>query len=156
MKSARISAIEKELRRIEKKYGYVAPWMLVKEAEPEGHPLHDEFEWDDAIAGNLYREDQARTIIVSVEYQRRPGEVFRLTEAPHYVRDPRRAPDQGYVSLDEAKANAELAEQILRSELARIEGAVQRGRNVAARLNLDREFENLLVLVADIKEMLDA
>lgn len=36
---------------------------VVNAARAEDAPLHKEFEWDDAIAGELYREDQARALI---------------------------------------------------------------------------------------------
>jgi hypothetical protein len=156
MKKARISALEKTLRRLEKKHGYVSPKLLVDEAAPENHPLHDQFEWDDEVAGPLYRENQARVLIRSVVYIKKSSEIIRFTEPPVYVRNPDRAPQQGYVSLDEARLNAELAERIIKSELARIEGAVERGRAVADRLNLSDEFEHLLDQVTAIRELMAA
>lgn len=39
---------------------------LVDANREEGTPLHDEFEWDDAVAAESYREEQARHIIRSL------------------------------------------------------------------------------------------
>lgn len=40
---------------------------LVDVNRPEDAPLHDEFEWDDSVAAEAYRENQARHIINSLE-----------------------------------------------------------------------------------------
>ena len=86
-------------------------------------------------------------------WRRRPA----LSRGPSsYANSQRRAPEQGYINIDEARLNAELAGRIVRSELARIEGAVERGRAVADRLNLSGEFENLLHQVIVIRELLAA
>ena len=36
---------------------------VVEHSRPPTAPLHEEFEWNNEIAGDLYREDQARSII---------------------------------------------------------------------------------------------
>ena len=36
---------------------------VVDMARPKDHYMHDMFEWDDAIAGEKYREEQARKIV---------------------------------------------------------------------------------------------
>ena len=36
---------------------------LVEESRPEDAPLHSEFEWDDSIAAEKYREEQAGALI---------------------------------------------------------------------------------------------
>ena len=43
--------------------GRLTPSDLVEDSRPEDAPLHAEFEWDDSIAAEKYREDQARAII---------------------------------------------------------------------------------------------
>lgn len=49
---------------------------LVDESRPEDAPMHNEFEWDDSIAGEEWRRHQARniinTIIVVPEVEERP------------------------------------------------------------------------------------
>lgn len=39
---------------------------LVDASRDASAPLHGEFEWDDAVAGELYRENQARTLIRNI------------------------------------------------------------------------------------------
>lgn len=62
---------------------------LVDENRPADAPLHDEFEWNDAIAAEAYREDQARNIIRSIvfvtEEQEPVRAFFNLVKAePEY------------------------------------------------------------------------
>ena len=44
----------------------LTPENLVEVSRPEGAPLHDEFEWDDAIAAEEFRRTQARHIICNL------------------------------------------------------------------------------------------
>lgn len=52
----------------------LTPIALVDASRAEDAPLHDLFEWDDAIAGEKYRVHQASYIIRSVEvcYEEKP------------------------------------------------------------------------------------
>lgn len=43
---------------------------LVDVSRPEDAPLHSVFEWDDSTAAELYRENQARRLIASIEIVR--------------------------------------------------------------------------------------
>ena len=47
--------------------GKLTPKKLVEAARDVNSPLHDEFEWDDTIAAERYREQQAMYIIRSIE-----------------------------------------------------------------------------------------
>jgi hypothetical protein len=44
----------------------LTPALLVDEARDEAHPLHDRFEWDDGVAGESWRRQQAHELIRSV------------------------------------------------------------------------------------------
>lgn len=63
---------------------------LVDESRPEDAPLHSEFEWDDAVAAEAYREEQASHIIRSLvikpeEQSAEPIRAFfRTTEKKTY------------------------------------------------------------------------
>jgi hypothetical protein len=47
--------------------GKLTPEQVVAEAADSSSPLHDKFEWDDAVAGHLYRLEQARGLIRKVQ-----------------------------------------------------------------------------------------
>lgn len=43
--------------------GHLTPADVVETARSDNHPLHPHFEWNDAVAAESYRLDQARSII---------------------------------------------------------------------------------------------
>jgi len=47
--------------------GNLTPSALVDASRPDDAPLHGMFEWDDVVAGEKYREVQARGIVHSLE-----------------------------------------------------------------------------------------
>lgn len=55
-----------ELRSIYQRDGAVTPPAVVEAARPKGSPLHGEFEWSNAEAARLYREEQARHLMRSL------------------------------------------------------------------------------------------
>jgi hypothetical protein len=60
-----------ELARIARESGgqvqHVTPKAVVDASRPFDAPLHPSFEWRDDVAGELYREQQARWVIKDVE-----------------------------------------------------------------------------------------
>lgn len=62
---------------------------VVEEARPEDSPLHPEFEWDDRIAAELWREKQAQLLIAHViivpdeSPKQEPTRAFQITVEPH-------------------------------------------------------------------------
>lgn len=54
------------LQAIYDERGELTPSLVVDTARPDDHPLHDRFEWNDAIAGEAHRREQARRLIRSV------------------------------------------------------------------------------------------
>lgn len=74
--------------RLEKE-GRLSAKELVNESRDENSPLHDMFEWDDAIAAEKYREVQAskiiRSIVVKVEDSPLPFKAFSSVAPQQYV-----------------------------------------------------------------------
>jgi hypothetical protein len=56
-----------ELENLYKRVGKLTPQLVVDEARNKTHPLHDHFEWDDAVAAELHRLEQARSLIRKVK-----------------------------------------------------------------------------------------
>ena len=50
----------------EQQKGRLTPPAVVEAARDQRHPLHKHFEWDDQVAAEAYRLDQARVLIRSV------------------------------------------------------------------------------------------
>jgi hypothetical protein len=51
------------LRDIYERHAQLTPAIVVEGARPEDAPLHDQFEWDDQVAGERYRLVQAGDMI---------------------------------------------------------------------------------------------
>lgn len=55
-----------ELDRISKKYGSISAKAIVDESRDEDAVLHKEFEWNDEVAAEKYREHQASVIVCNI------------------------------------------------------------------------------------------
>lgn len=55
------------LMGIYREHGELTARLVVDAARPTQSPLHGRFEWDDDVAGDLYRLEQARGLIRSVK-----------------------------------------------------------------------------------------
>lgn len=59
-------SLRDHLQSIYNEHGRLTPSLVVDEARNEKHPLHNRFEWDDAVAGEAWRRSQAHELIRSV------------------------------------------------------------------------------------------
>ncbi|QSL99764.1 hypothetical protein SEA_ODAY_20 [Gordonia phage ODay] len=62
-----MSDLRSALTSIYKDRGELTPQVVVEEARPDDHPLHNRFEWDNELAGDAYRRVQAQELIRSVK-----------------------------------------------------------------------------------------
>ena len=127
------------LREIAEKHGgNLDPKDVVEEAKASSHPLHDYFEWRDKIAGGQFRIDQARALIRSVRIEVKTNSA--PMRAPQWVRSPANGPDQrGYVEVTRVVA-LEARLKIIRQEIDRAIGVVERLREISAALAVEAEF----------------
>ncbi len=59
-------SLRDQLQAIYVEMGRLTPAVVLDKARPEDHPLHEHFEWDDEVAGEAYRRQQAHELIQSV------------------------------------------------------------------------------------------
>jgi len=147
-------AIKDELQRLATLYGRLEPKQVIEAARDPASPLHSYFEWDDRVAAERYRENQARTLIRSVTVTIvSEGQTFAV---PCYVRDPTADHrEQGYVELAKIKTGTEHARDVLDQEVARVEATLARARSVAIVLGLSEEIEEMIQRAARIRAKLD-
>ena len=55
-----------ELNRIREKRGFLKPEFVVEESEDENSVLHKCFQWDDTIAAQMWRKEQAASLIRNI------------------------------------------------------------------------------------------
>lgn len=105
-------SLRDELQNIYHRHGYLTPHTVIEAASPPDHPLHGQFEWDDTVAGPLYRLDQARDLIRSftVRYRRPNSEVDETVRFYHSVRT-----ETGHVyhSLDDIRESEFLTKLVV-------------------------------------------
>ncbi len=59
-------SLRDQLQTIYDQRGQLTPNIVVDEARDPGHPLHNRFEWDNSVAGEAWRRQQAHELIRSV------------------------------------------------------------------------------------------
>lgn len=90
--------------------GLLAPSAVVDAARYENHPLHGAFEWDDSVAGEKYREGQARYLIGHLVVLSGPKSAPQAMRAFVNVQ---RGEVQGYTSTAIVISDTELRQQII-------------------------------------------
>lgn len=140
---AKLNQIRTRLAKILAANGTLTPNAVLQDAKSPKSPLHDEFEWDDSVAGHQYRVAQARNLIARVRVEIET--TTRQIQVPAYVRDPNAAADeQGYVSVVSLKNDRAKALDVLRNEAERTAALLQRTRDLAAALDLESEVDPIL------------
>lgn len=97
----------------------LTPQSLLDYSRDENAPTHNEFEWDDAIAANAHRLDQARKLIMDLRVVHDDDSRAEAKERAFVVTPDRRSE---YVPIREALSNAEWRASLLRQ--ARKDGEV--------------------------------
>jgi len=142
-----------ELRRLEKERGRLYPEDVVNAARAPANPLHEFFEWDNAVAANRWRLQQAAILIRKVKVT-----VYRMNipiTIPRYLRDPtiKVDPDKAmrpYRNFDHVVHEADRARAIVIEEMKRVDQAVRRAQNVAAALKIEEDIDAISILAQSI------
>ena len=106
--------------------GELRPDAVVTAAREKSHPLHGFFLWDDAEAADLYRREQARTLIRSIRIEpEEPGQ--EPPRAFHSIADNGRS----YRSFNEIAGSVSLQERLMAQADAELESFVRRHARMA-------------------------
>jgi hypothetical protein len=123
---------------------------VVDLARPVGSALHSHFTWDDAVAGEMHRVEEARSLIASVRIEITVSDVVFL--APQYVRDVTLAGDQaGYCDLNSVRKSKNRSVGTAIMELTAAIRCLERARIVSLALKVKPELD---ALVASAREVL--
>lgn len=113
------------LARVEKAHnGLLEPEMVVEAARKESSPLHPHFQWDDALAADEFRKDQARDLIRSITI-----DISRSNLEPKPIRafvNVEIGGQSGYASTTTAMSSPELRKQVIRKAWDELEAWRQR------------------------------
>lgn len=148
MDTERKKKILERLQSLEGDDGRITPEAVVEDARDPESPLHDEFEWDDSVAAEKYRLEQARRLL-RVRYTQHVDE--RVVVAPYYVREPERE-EQGYMNVLRVKDDITKAREVVQAEFDRVIAALKRARATAAVMGLADDIDKLLRDVFRVRE----
>jgi len=109
--NAKAEDFGKVVNRLEKKHGVVSPEAVVEEARPKDSPIHEAFEWDDSVAAEKYRTDQARYGINHLRVIVKKG--ANATQSRAYV-NVVIGEQRGYVATARAMSDEDMAQQVLK------------------------------------------
>ncbi len=101
--------------RLEKTEKGLTPSSVLDASREEGTLLHHYFEWDDSIAGEKYRQDQARFLIRNLIIVEKTDDQQERAETKDraFVITP--GYKSAYVALDNALTNAEWRNHLLKN-----------------------------------------
>lgn len=143
--------VKSRLRELEQATGRLTPADVVADARDPASPLHGYFEWDDSVAGEKYREHQARALIRSVKVE------IMVRDVPlsvvGYVRDPEaESGEPGYRNVMRIRSEEDQARAVIVDEMKRVADAVKRARALAFLLGVDGDVERIAELAAVVSD----
>lgn len=119
----------------------LTPDDVLGAARKPTNPLHDLFEWDDAVAAEEHRRDQARGIIREVQVK---ITTTTATITVHrYVPDPDRGKGQGYLAIDPLPEE-DMCRRIVVQECNRALGVMRRAATIAEALGMSDGVEEMI------------
>ena len=139
-----INIVNKIFNELEEK-GELTPEKLVDISRPVNAPLHDEFEWDNTVAAEKWRCEQARQLIkgVVIVHRQTIDEARKDIVERAYVASGERI--HRYVTLEHALTNEQWRNQLLNDAKKDMEAFIAKYRRLT----------ELAKVIADMKEILD-
>lgn len=116
-----------ELMAIRDQHGELHPALVVDAARSKSHPLHDRFEWDNKVAGERWRRQQAHRLIrvaqIPLSYAEHPTGPSHIRA---FVAVPRgSSPQPDYMPTEEALADP-FTQRLVMQAMERDIAALQR------------------------------
>jgi hypothetical protein len=155
--------VGERLESIRAKQQALTPELVLADARAARSPLHQFFEWDDSIAAERYRLDQAGHLIraVVVTFQQNdpePERQVQLTGVPAQPHPPARPVraflaiksedgEPGYVGTAEAMADPSMRQQVIAKAHAELDSVSRRYREL-------RELSEVFVALDRVGELL--
>ena len=99
--------------------GNLSAKSLLDVSRPEDAPLHSEFEWDDSVAAEKFREDQARCMIrhLVVRLDDKPQEPVRS----FFKIETAEAAPESYTRIETVLKKPDMRAELLKQALAELE-----------------------------------
>ena len=105
--------------------GLASPQAIVNRARPKKSPLHPAFEWEDTLAAEAYRRDQARSLVTNFEL------VFEEGNSLPAMVNVRVNKQRGYMPTEKAMEDSDLRNQVLKQALTQLLGLEKRFKSLS-------------------------
>lgn len=136
-----IEVVSKVLNELANSDGGLTPKTLLDASRDVSAPLHNEFEWNDGIAAEKYREYQARQIILNVYVQYSTDEQEREQQERAFVPVP--GGKSAYVTLKTAMTNDEWKAHLMEEAKRDMKSFAAKYRRLTELQDLIHEMEAL-------------
>jgi len=125
-----VKVVANELKAIERENGILEPEAVVKAAKIKSSPLHEFFIWDDTIAAQEYRLEQARGLIRAVIVEVKVENKSYKVRAYYNVTD--ETEPRAYRAVSEITANQAHLDRVVERAWTELEAWQARYDNLAA------------------------
>lgn len=136
--------------------GGLTPKRLVDVSRDKDSPLHQEFEWDDSIAGEKYREEQAKALIRNIVIVQSDAQTERQVKLERKEKEKKEAKDRGFVSTGENDSRYITLSSALTNSQWRNNLLTQAKRDCEAFINKYHRLEELAEIIGDMNDFLSA
>lgn len=143
-------------RNLSETAGGLTPKRLVDISRSKDSPLHNEFEWDDSIAGEKYREEQARQLIKNIVIVQSNSETERCVKLERKEKEEEEARDRGFVPTGENNSRYITLTTALTNEKWRENLLKQARKDSEAFINKYHRLEELAKIIGDMNDFLSA
>ena len=144
-------AMKRELDEIAARgHGNLEPKAVVDRARDPKNILHDSFEWDDSIAGEKYRIEQARALITTIYVTVSSPDGDNVTTLA-YIRNPSKPLcDPGYKSITLLRDNAAASRKALAAEVRSVIALFDRAHGVAKAFGYGKKFDKVRTKLSEL------
>ena len=140
--SVSAETVGKEFEKIEATYGRLTNDLVLQNAEDEKSPLHEMFEWDDAVAGHKYRLQQATQIIISLAVD--PEKTSKPKPVRAYYNVASDEKKGSFINIKSAFSNPDTKEIILQRAKKELEAFKAKYENLTELAGVFAQIDELL------------
>lgn len=131
-----------EFERIERKHGHITPEIVLDESRAEDSALHSCFEWNDEVAAEKYRIQQATHLIVNLTVFSEHTEQKAPVRAFVNVSTERKG---SFISVSSAMQATKTREVVLKNALRELESFKAKYKNLVEFSELFAAIEKIAV-----------
>lgn len=148
--SVSADVVGKEFEKIEKQYGKLTSDLVLQSAEDENSPIHECFEWDDAVAGHKYRLSQATTLILNLAVE--PDKPKKVEKIRAYYNVSDNTKKGTFINAKSAFENPDTRDIVLKRALREFRAFQEKYKNLTEFSQVFKIFDELSANYENLEE----